>query len=1177
MEFEEGLTAIVGPNGCGKSNVVDALRWVMGEQNARHLRGGQMADVIFGGSEKKGILGFCEVTLTIENDKQDAPLEFNHFNEIEITRRLYRTGEAEYEINRTKVRLKDINDFFLGTGVGTKAYSIIEQGRIHEIILAKPQEKRLIIEEAAGITKYKSKRALAEKRMELTRQNLERIIDIKNEVNRRVDSLSKEKEKLDKLLSLKNELKNIDMHSASHEFLALYAILRFVSKNKEIIEKDLLENKKFLAFEQHIFDKILEKYINSSENKRILEDIFVQHKSTLALLKKDHDFARESLDNNKILVQQLMESDNSLEARKFDIEKTLKDHDKNLIEIIKKIDDLKKIIEEIKLENQSTINKRQEHLIKEKELSQKLLEQASLAARLQGEINAIDREELQRQKDLKNFEQEKELKNNELNLHSQRILIIKNEYSQASDRHEELKIKIKTQEDIINEIEKQKNQIKDELNSLNKENLVYVSRLDSLLEIEKNLDWSISGIHNFLSSHEKEQIISLVADSFEVIPGWESLVELCLSSLLDLGIVLNTKNLLKLYFLKQSEKFRTTDFLLLDHIPKNINLLDRLENLSTKIIIKNEKLSNLNNWFSRFFIAKDIEEALFYWPDAQVNGFIIVTINKEIFHADGRVTFLGQDKEAQVLNRKKEIAKLNIKVKDLQKIINEKEEILYQLDIKNRVLYTNKDNLIKEAKNLWQAIIRLEENIKQKNKEEERLILEAKKNQIKSVELNELNLNKDERLNNIKLKWSNALDEHKKFEDELNILKQKKEEVEKEYYQYHDKLKTYEVEKAYFLEKNNSINNSIVDNKNNLKHVEEQQQKIKEQLIKKNDEEILLNEKIRQAQGKISVLLNEIENCESKLENAKNETLSLEKEKKDLELKLKVYHDNELKLKDLLHKEELKFNDTKNNINILCEKIFERYKERLEDFLSDFHSLPLDEKLAKKQIVELRSGIEKMGLVNENAHKDYETFKNRQDFLENQVMDLNDALIQLEEAIKKINQTTQMRFFEAFNEINKQFSLVFPRLFNGGKAYLKLLDPENLLTSGIDIVASPPGKNIQSIDLMSGGEKALTAISLIVAIFLIKPSPFCLLDEVDAPLDEANVARFSQLIKEMSILSQFIVITHNRKTMESANQIFGVTMEEPGESKIVSVKIDEAFLHLKNIKHEKSSKQMSFS
>ena len=368
-------------------------------------------------------------------------------------------------------------------------------------------------------------------------------------------------------------------------------------------------------------------------------------------------------------------------------------------------------------------------------------------------------------------------------------------------------------------------------------------------------------------------------------------------------------------------------------------------------------------------------------------------------------------------------------------------------------------------------------------------------------------------------------------------------------------------------EKISSLSLALVEAQKNHLHLDSQKASLNQQIGEKQQSELRLKEATRHNNEKLDSLVEEINKITQSLHILGTECAELQEEKRNEELGIAALKSQIDHLQKLKHQDELVINNINNDIFYLCERIYERHRLKLIEALPDWHCQTLDEVFAKRKLDELKKTIEKIGSVNENAAQEYSEFKARQDFLVAQITDLEGALAQLESAINKINKTTKMRFLEAFNGINKQFSLVFPRLFNGGKAELVLTNADDLLTAGVDIMAKPPGKNVGSIELMSGGEKALTAISLIMAIFLIKPSPFCLLDEVDAPLDEANVSRFSQLIREMSARSQFIVITHNRKTMESADQLYGVTMEDAGASKIVSVEVQQAFDNLKqNIK-----------
>ncbi|HXW52546.1 MAG TPA: hypothetical protein VEL47_00445, partial [Myxococcota bacterium] len=506
-----------------------------------------------------------------------------------------------------------------------------------------------------------------------------------------------------------------------------------------------------------------------------------------------------------------------------------------------------------------------------------------------------------------------------------------------------------------------------------------------------------------------------------------------------------------------------------------------------------------------------------------------------------------------------EINALQQKSKEISVLLSEASACAAQSHKEIQELEAKKAKLVDDLTPLRLGIVRLEEALNQKNQELLKAKSEIEKLTAKHDMLVKGVSSYDEKLVDLTKLWSETLEAHKELEDLLANIRSERTRIEGSYDAYHQELKSIEIKKAAAGEKLSSLSHSIDQGQRSLAHLDSQTQAFSDQIAEIEGEELKLKEGVRQTENKIKALLKEIEETARLLTSLRGECEALSLEKRTQEMGLAQIQAEGRAWSEKLHQHELAINNAYNDLKNLCERIADRYRVELVDYVIDFHQLPLNEAHAKKEAEDLQRSLDRMGGVNENAAREFDELSGRAQFLGDQVSDLQDALCQLEGAIKKINQTTRMRFLEAFNSINRQFSQVFPRLFNGGKAELVLGDPEDLLNCGVDIIAKPPGKNIGSIDLMSGGEKALTAISLIMAIFLMKPSPFCLLDEVDAPLDEANVSRFSQLIKEISTLSQFIVITHNRKTMESADQLYGVTMEDAGMSKIVSVQVQQAF------------------
>ncbi|HXW52658.1 MAG TPA: AAA family ATPase, partial [Myxococcota bacterium] len=645
IAFGEGITGIVGPNGCGKSNVVDAMRWVMGEQNPRQLRGGNMQDIIFCGSEKKAPLGFAEVILTIDNGDQDAPLEYNHFGEIEIARRLYKTGESEYEINRQKARLKDISDFFLGTGVGTRAYSIIEQGRINDIVSAKPLDRRSIVEEAAGITKYKARKAAAERRMESTRINLNRIVDIKNEVDKRVLVSQKEKDKLLKVQAYKQEIQRIDLHLASHGYLSISAQSNFLNRSREFFQRELQENERTLAMAEQVFSRILSEYSTKQDRKRWLEEIELQHHSTHELLKKDLEYKNATQSDNLQLVTRINAQLDEIEARKLEL---CRDIDKFQVEHAATIDQftgLNVLLTTKKEAGISVVEARQKNMLDERETQRNIVNSASLAARLQAEINGIRELDAQRVKDIKNLELELSLRNDEFSEVTKRIDVISKELQSAHQRKTALETSRNDVDSNLIRLRKKDAELAQELRHLEEERMAATSRLTSLGEIDARLEWSESGISDLLQSAHKEMVKSVIADIIKVKPGAEDTVEQCLNHLLDAAVLSDRRDLCAVAeFLKKQKSQQTAFFLLsesdlLPHYARPIGL----RNLSDFLEIADPSYAQLMAQFSRLFLAENLHIALEHWPAARMAQGTIVSLDGEMLYPDGRAVVLGKN------------------------------------------------------------------------------------------------------------------------------------------------------------------------------------------------------------------------------------------------------------------------------------------------------------------------------------------------------------------------------------------------------------------------------------------------------------------------------------------------------------------------------------------------------
>ena len=772
INFGEGVTGVVGPNGCGKSNVVDALRWVMGEQNARHLRGGNMQDIIFCGSEKKAALGFAEVILTLDNQDQDAPLDYNHYSEIQITRRLYRNGDSEYEINKQKARLKDISEFFLGTGVGTRAYSIIEQGRVNEVISAKPPDRRALIEEAAGITKYKAKKAMAERRMEATRQNLDRIVGIRNEIDRRVQVLVREKEKLEQVSNLKNELRDLDLHMASHQYLALAARLRFLSNNNNIIEQDILSIKTKLSTKDQAFAYILEKYSTKHDQKRLLEELLLQHSSSKELLKKDLEYAEQTLQENHYFIIRVEAQLEDLEKRESELNSDINSY--HLLHT-QTSDELKALLGNLDQQKQGgheVIARRQSSMVRERDIQAQLSQASASAARLQAEISAVQDRESQKKSELLNIGQELHHQEHELSTLNERLTAILLEQEHGQGRRDSLLDTIKSHDTEITNLQLKISEQNKILNSDKEEEHKQKARLTSLQEIDRGLEWSDSGIAALLKSPHQNLISGVVADALLVSPGYEALVEKCLAHLLDTGLLNKQSDLKTAALWLKSQASPTTGFFILEDTKTTNapNLPPGFTALSNYLNAKRPEFLSVISQLSNYIIADDLSQALSFWQKAQEQNYYIATKSGEMLTPDGRAIIIGSLGTQGILQRKAESLSLETKLKDLASKILEKQEILEELTQKLDEHSLRKKNSEEELKPLNLGLIRVEENIKQKQVDIKRVTQALDKLHEKREIIIESAGMADEKLASLQKNWADSLSSHRDLSEELEEI-----------------------------------------------------------------------------------------------------------------------------------------------------------------------------------------------------------------------------------------------------------------------------------------------------------------------------------------------------------------------------------------------------------------------
>ncbi|MCX7793310.1 MAG: chromosome segregation protein SMC [Thermodesulfovibrionales bacterium] len=1151
IQLHPGITGIVGPNGCGKSNLVDAVKWLLGEQSAKSLRGEKMDELIFNGSQTRKPKGMAEVSLHISGLLPSSEDNGSGGNNITvITRRIYRSGESEYAINNNSCRLKDIKDLLLDTGMDVKNYFIFEQERISQLINAKPQERRFLIEEIAGVIKYKVKKAEALQKLEQSKINLQRINDIINEVKRQLNSLDRQVKKAERYKKLSDERRLIELYLAKNHFNQLNSFLSSVLEKINIHK----EREGALRAEINILDNSIQQgRLFLIEKEKALENLY------LALEEKERLIA----ENEKTIIQMEAEA----EAKRKEKERLEFEGEENL----KKVEDLKKNVEELSLRRNALNLEIDSIKVKIEELSlklksleeeiafqdQSLEEKRRSLFRLSEELSRWSNDKTRIEANLESIEKrffsfEKELGEiqellsnldgtietieKDIKFSSEEIFSLKN-------RKEELLDQMGTIENNIESLTEELQKAKEELAS-------GLSRLSSLRELV--LD---EATEKFFMEAEGLRIEGVLSDLFEVPEKYERAVEGILSERINTFMLSGPEDLKRAVSLVKEKELSRTAFFSeglfspseAEHTSLTLNSVKAID--IVKII--DSRYENLLKAILRdTIIVESIEEAIRIKKEGYSDR--IATIDGEVVDQDG-IIWSGKGKE--VLKRKREIKELEHYIDSLKKLI----------DRKNSEIQTKKD------------------------------ILSGLEQEIQKID--ELLTQEEGRLTGLKHSLDKAFQEKERLERRLSTLHIEREESLKEKVTLSEELKRMDEEigdleeKRIVLESDiESVKNKLLEKRQLMEAMRQEYTELRMNQTKKIEnynsllKEIEDGEKrIRIIEEKKGILLTAIEGLDRDRENLLKNIEELkqrtaEHAKEILEMKERLFMERQEiqeERKRFLEAEE-KIKTMREGLEVILKEISELDVQRAETVVRldgirdsininyginieelDEKELPVEgtvEELSERLEV-IRKKIEELGPVNPGIIEEYEEIKERYNFLSTQQEDLTNSIRELEEAIQKINVTTRKKLREAFEALNEKFGEVFSSLFGGGKASIVLTDENNILESGIEVIAQPPGKRLQNINLLSGGEKALTALSLLIASFLIKPAPLCILDEADAPLDDANIERFAKMLKELSKMIQFIVITHNKTTMSYCDYLYGVTMEEPGVSKIISLQL----------------------
>ncbi|NLX63386.1 MAG: chromosome segregation protein SMC [Clostridiaceae bacterium] len=1167
LHFNKGQTSVVGPNGSGKSNIADAVRWVLGEQSAKTLRGSKMEDVIFAGTQHRKPVGFASVTITLDNSDKMLPVDFT---EVTVTRRMYRSGESEYYINKTQCRLKDIQELFMNTGVGREGYSIIGQGRIDEILSTKSEERRLVFEEAAGITKYKARKKESERKLEITRQNLARINDILIELESQLGPLAQQAETARRYIDLSNELKSIEVSLFLDTIDKLKVKLDEVeNQTREIREQIEQENRKIENIKNRNRSKNERLELLKTEMEELrnlihnIDSEIEKNESHIRLCEEkiDHLIANnENFGNDINSIKERMKAlESDIEKKRFRLQqmsrdeerfsKLLEEAEEALAGILARLDEGERLIEEAK----------QAIMDKQDSLSDSKIRLNNL------------------KNDIENYQQLKSRLAEDIR---QSTLEIDRENMKKEDLDVSLR---KTREKInltkkrLNDLELKKAEIQNKLNgkkaqqeSVSRSYSALESRNRVLLDMEASMEGysqSVKAIKRACLENSEfgRGIHGPVAQLITVEERFETAIEISLGVSLQNIVTddeyaakraieyLKRNNLGRATFLPKSAiKPRTLDESLLERIRQ----MQGFEGIAAEKVKCDEQFSGIIlNLLGRTVIVDNMDSGI---KMARQFDFMfrIVTLEGELINAGGSMTGGSNgSKSSSIIGRNRVIKENEAELKKLSALMK-------AIDDEMRIIETE----LAEVNNAYEQ--------EQKVLSELELVRLRDENHVASISDNVKKITA--RLNMLRQQEKETEEQIKEIMAECEKESAKVKAIEEEIQLLKAKVQANQLKNRDEQQKRDELHRDINDYRVSVNSIRESKQSILEQIEMLNHEKDSNTVSIEKREEEKKRNLKRIEELQAEIQGILKKNASLKEERTGRELKLEALAEERRVLEEELSGMLDKVTEHNSTIITLQEmqgKI-EAKKAKMESELETFQNRLWDEygltygnalelrqeinnvRATQNRINEIKAEIRELGPVNVAAIEDYSKTKERYSFMKNQHDDLVKSEEKLRRVIHEITQVMKKQFIEQFEIINKNFNIVFRELFEGGFAEVRLADEENVLESAIDIIVQPPGKKLQNMMLLSGGERALVAIALIFAILRMRPAPFYILDEIEASLDDANVYKFAEYLRRYTDKLQFIVITHRKGTMEAADILYGVTMEEHGVSKVVSLRMD---------------------
>jgi len=1175
LVFEPGITAIVGPNGCGKSNIADSIKWVLGEQSARELRGGRMEDLIFNGSDRRDPIHFAEVSLTLDNTDQQLPIDYS---EVTISRRLFRSGESEYLLNKTPVRLKDITQLLMGTGVGTSAYSLFEQGRIEQIIGARPEDRRLVFEEAAGITKYKAQKREALRKLDQTEENLARVTDVIAEVKRQIQSMERQVRRARAYQEQFEELKLMEVRAARGEiqrlngqwqdketsFGALRSKIADLERQSQEQEGRLAQAREAVSQANHAFTQAREALLRATHQQETAQSSLQMNRERIVEAGSRDQTIHQELASAQTHLEELQAQQAELAAAAAQAADERRTKEEKVAQCEVELTTCAQEIEQA----QAAVRQAQE----------KLMEATGAQTQVKNTLSRIYQERSRLEARVSRLQMEEGKVTVEQDEARSKVEELEEALNQARQNLAALEEERRRLRDALTATEARFTQTRTEAYSLEQE----ATRLTSQHEILKGLleshEGYSSGVKTLLSALdegrlEREGICGVLAELIQVNSGDMAAMDAALGPWAEAVVVKTTDAAERCRrFLETCQAGRVL-FLIQDRIPAEMTAhppactsIPGAQALSERIGITPHLDDLLKLILADTWLVPDRGSAmsiLEHWADGRQPqggltpcGSRMVTPAGELFTVATALLGCAPNEEGMIIGRMSRLKSLEVASAHAEKQLEEAR-------IRLAAIEAERD---RDAQN----VTRLETNLNEQHKSVER----------------------------VQATHASAAAVLKKLDEEKELLKIEKVEAEAELQEAQGRVAEQEGVLAQETQTLESIETDLQENRQRIAHTTERREGISVALAETKTQLASFDEVISHRSASLKVMEQSIQTAQSTIAARRQELEQLQLRRQEcetavvrLEGELQALGDTRIQVQGEVDQTEGRRAETVSqteaqerqflNLNRTLEQSqsqlhaqeMERAQltfkqQQITSRLQQVYQMNLEEQGAESpaseeempalrgKIDELSQKLQRMGPVNLASIDEERELQNRHEYLSSQQADLVKAKDDLHAAITRINRTTRTMFRETFVAIQKEFQVCFKQLFGGGEARLMLMDEEDVLESGIEIIARPPGKQLQTISLLSGGEKALTTIALLFAIFRVKPSPFCLLDEIDAPLDESNVGRFAASLREFLKESQFIIITHNKKTISMADIMYGVTMEERGVSKLVSVKLN---------------------